>query len=368
MNNRLIITAIGFFVFLCFAAHADENSDDKTRKYSNEYMNIGVGARALGMSNSNVVSANDVTAGYWNPTGLLDIQSNLQVSLMHSEYFAGIANYNYLGLGTKIDSTSALSFNLIRFSVDNIPNTTNLFDDEGNIDYNRITSFSTQDYGFLFSYAKKTGITGLSVGGSAKIIHRRAGDFLTAWGFGLDASAKYLYKNWKFGLLARDVTTTYTAFHYSLSEEMEENLVKAGNELPGESSVEITLPKFLFGAARYFKIKDNFGLLGEFNADLTTDGLRNVLIKSKVISIDPHIGFEANYKQIIFLRGGVGNLQKVKNDDGTDESMTFQPNIGIGLKIKSLSLDYAFTDIGNQSTALYSHVFSLKLDIYKPTE
>ena len=60
-------------------------------KYSNEFLNIGVGARALGMSNVQTASVNDVTSAYWNPAGLLNMKSKYEVALMHSEYFAGIA-------------------------------------------------------------------------------------------------------------------------------------------------------------------------------------------------------------------------------------------------------------------------------------
>ena len=57
-------------------------------KYSNEFLSVGVWARALSMANANVASVNDVTAGYWNPAGLQLQKSNLQVGLMHAEYFA----------------------------------------------------------------------------------------------------------------------------------------------------------------------------------------------------------------------------------------------------------------------------------------
>jgi hypothetical protein len=356
-----------FVVFICLiipSSIVGQNSD-KTRKYSNEYLNIGIGARALGMSNSSVVSANDVTAGYWNPTGLLDIQSNLQVGLMHSAYFGGIFNYDYGALATKVDSNTAIGVSVIRLGVDNIPYTADLFDEEGNVDYNRITTFSASDYGFIFSYAKRLKIPGLKLGGNAKIIHRRAGDFLTAWGFGLDGALKYDYKKWNFALMARDVTTTYTAFNYNISEDMAEDLIKAGNEVPDESSVEITLPRFIFGVARKHTFKDKFTVLGELDIDMTTDGQRNTLITSKTVSLDPHIGFEGGYSEVVFLRAGVGNIQKVKNDSGSEKNYTFQPNIGVGIKLKNLTVDYAFTDVGDQSTALYSHVFSLKLDFYK---
>ena len=68
----------------------------KTAKYSNEYMNLGAGARAFGMANSVVATTNDVTSGYWNPAGLTNVQANIDLSFMHSEYFADIANYDYL--------------------------------------------------------------------------------------------------------------------------------------------------------------------------------------------------------------------------------------------------------------------------------
>jgi hypothetical protein len=341
-------------------------SETKKRKYSNEFLSIGVGARSLGMSNASVVSTNDVTSGYWNPAGLLEVPSNLQVALMHSEYFAGIAKYDYLGLATKVDSNSAIGFSLIRFGVDNIPNTTQLIDKEGNVNYDKITSFSAADYAFLLSYARKLSVPGLVLGANLKVIHRRAGDFLTAWGGGLDLALKYKYKKWDFALVGRDITTTYTAFMFNLSDEMVETFIREDNELPGESSVEITMPKFIMGASRTAVIKDKFSVLGEVNLVMATDGRRNTIVSNNTFSFDPHIGVEFSYDKLVFLRGGVFNIQKIKNDVGSRKVTTFQPNIGVGVKLKNFSIDYAFTDIGDQSTALYSHVFSLKLDFFRP--
>lgn len=361
-----------FYIFLiCFLLagsqlFAQSSSDKKARKYSNEFLAIGVGARALGMSNASVVSVNDVTSGYWNPAGLLEIESNLSVGLMHSEYFAGIAKYDYGAIATPIDSNSALGLSFIRFGVDNIPNTTQLIDQQGNIDYSRITSFSAADYAFLLSYARRLGIPNLRIGANVKVIYRHVGNFARAWGFGLDASAKYDYKKWKFAAMARDVTSTYNAWSFSIPEEMEAVFLQTENEIP-ENSVEITLPRLILGAAREEVIKDKFYVLAEVNADITFDGKRNVVISGNPISLDPHAGIELSYDKIVFLRGGVGNIQKVKSDVGSREITTFQPNFGVGINIKpiNLSVDYAFTDIGDQSTALYSHVFSLKFDFYK---
>ena len=333
-------------------------------KYSNEFLSIGVGARSLGMSNSSVAAINDVTAGYWNPAGLTLIESNIQVAAMHSDYFAGIAKYDYGAFASNLDSASAFGVSFIRFGVDNIPNTTDLIDNNGNINYDRITTFTAADYAVNFSYARVLPIPGLRVGANAKIVHRKVGDMAKAWGFGIDAGAQYEYKDWLFGLMARDITTTFNAWNFTFSDRMLEVWELTGNEIP-ENSLELTLPKITLGAAKKVIVKENFSVLGELNFAISTDGKRNVLISGDPFSIDPHLGIETGYKNLVFLRGGIGNIQKEKTELGNRTTTTFQPNLGVGVKLKILTIDYAFTDIGDQSVGLFSHVFSLKLDIYR---
>lgn len=332
------------------------------QKYSNEFLSLGIGARGLGMSNSVIASTSDVTSGYWNTAGILDIEEDMQIGLMHSEYFAGIAKYDYLAGATKLSDKSALGVSLIRFGVDDIPNTLDLIDNNGNIRYERIKSFSVVDYAFLISYAQKTKIEGLTVGGNVKIIRRIVGEFASAWGFGLDVGGKYVKNKWIFGANLRDVTSTFNAWTYN-RDEFEETFIATGNEIP-ENSLEITKPKILLGVARKFHLYEKVDGLIELDVDITTDGKRNTVVRSNIFSIDPHMGAEIVYNNLIYLRMGVGNLQEIPNIDGSKD-FTFQPNLGLGIKFKRFAIDYAFTDIGNQSIALYSHVFSLRYGINK---
>jgi len=358
---NLIKAAFFFAVIACLTA---SSSSAQSRKYSNEFLAIGVGARSIGMSNSYIASVNDVTSGYWNPAGLLHVKSNIQLAAMHAEMFAGITKYDYGAFTTPIDSASAFGLSLIRLGVDDIPNTIDLIDFEGNIHYDRITSFSVADYAAIFSYARKLKIEGLRVGANAKIIHRRAGEFARAWGFGLDLGGQYDYKSWVFAAMIRDITTTYNAWSFDIPANMVATFQATGNEVP-ENSVEITRPKIILGAARQFIIKEKISILPEIDLDISTDGMRNVLIKSDPFSIDPHMGVEFGYNSIIFLRTGVGNIQKIKREIGNGEIVTIQPNLGLGVRLRNLTIDWAMTDIGDLSVALYSHIFSLKLDLYK---
>ena len=355
MRNLVVL----LFIISSFAGFS------QIAKYSNEFLSVGVGARALSMANANVASVNDVTAGYWNPAGLQLQKSNLQVGLMHAEYFAGIAKYDFIGGSKRIDSNSVAGITFIRFGVDNIPNTTELIDANGNVDYSRLKSFNAVDAAVLLSYARNiTKVKGLKIGGNAKIIRRKLGEFAGAWGFGLDAGAMYDYKKWRFAAMARDITGTFNAWSYNLSDDVKQTFAVTGNEIPS-NSIEVTVPKLILGATRtWFVWKEKISIGGEINFINTFDGKRNTVIKTSAWSMEPAFGVEVGYKGFVYLRGGLGNIQKAQNVLGTSVT-TIQPNIGVGIKYKSFGLDYAMTNIGNVSTSLYSHIFTVKIDINK---
>ena len=329
-------------------------------KYSNEFLNIGVGARSLAMSNSVITSTNSAMSGYLNPANLIKNENDIQIGLMHAEYFAGIAKYDFGSISKRIDDKSSFGFSFLRFGVDNIPNTSELIDAQGNVNYDRVSYFSAADLAFIGSYARKLNKY-LSVGGSAKIINRKAGDFASAWGFGIDLSSTYSKNDWSFALVAKDITSTFNVWKYQLSNEMISAFISTGNELP-QNGIELTLPKLILGASKEFHLKNNINFLIELNTDISTDGKRNVLISGNPFSIDPHFGAEISVKNIVFIRAGVGNIQKTP--DLTNKIVyTIQPNLGLGINIKGIEIEYALTDIGDVSIAEYSNIFSLKFNI-----
>src|SRR5688500_8263095 len=89
------------------------------RKYSNEFLNIGAGARGLSMGSAQVASVNDGTAGYWNPAGLVHIKDHPQINIMHAEYFAGIGKYDYASIAFPTSNNKrTIAITGLRFAVD----------------------------------------------------------------------------------------------------------------------------------------------------------------------------------------------------------------------------------------------------------
>ena len=342
------------FLFICTIANSQS-----VRKYSNEFMNIGVDAASFGMANATTASSANVNSGYWNPAGLLAIEDN-QLSIMHASYFANIANYDYGAFAMPLDDRSAVAISLIRFGVDDILNTTQLIDDQGNIDYSRISLFSTADYGITFSYARALPLDGLNIGVNAKVIRRVIGDFASSWGFGLDLGIQFNKNDWKFGAMVRDITTTFNA--WAIDEEKFSEIQGAVNgqnqELP--DTMEITIPKLNLGVSRKFIFHYDYVLLTEIDLNFRF-AQTNDLVSNSFASFTPAVGLEFGYIDLVFVRAGVGNFQSITQLDGNN-SLGFQPNIGIGFKYKGIQIDYALTDLGDQSAALYSNIFSITLD------
>jgi hypothetical protein len=323
-------------------------------------MNIGVDAAALGMSNAVVSSTNDVNSGYWNPAGLINLEDS-QASLMHASYFANIAQYDYAAYAKPIDDRSAWGISLIRFGVDDILNTTQLIDGSGNIDYNRISLFSTADYGLTLSYARKLQVPGFQYGVNGKVIRRVIGDFANSWGFGLDFGLQFERNDWHYGLMLRDITTTYNI--WSINED-EYNKIK--NAIPGQNtelpeSTEITAPKAQLGLSKKYEFHYDYTLLAALNLNMQF-AKTNDIISGDFVSINPALGFEFGYTDLVFLRTGVGNFQTLTQIDNSTK-LGFQPNIGLGFKYKGIQIDYALTDLGDQSAALYSNIFSVKVNL-----
>ena len=360
-SPRIYLTLL--MTFLCLTGTA------QFRKYSNEFLNIGAGARGLAMGSAQVASVYDGTAGYWNPAGLVGVKDNPQINFMHAEYFAGIGKYDFASIAfPSTNNKRTFAVTGLRFAVDDIMNTLFLVEPDGSINYNNIQAFSSADYAFLLSYSQRLQQTekkSVQFGVNAKVIHRNVGKFAKAWGFGLDAGIQIFKNKWRFGLSGRDITTTFNSWAFTFTEREKEALYLTNNEIPVKST-ELTAPRLVLGIAREFRLGGKTTLLAEADMDFTFDGQRNTILSAPGFSGDPKLGLEFNFNSVFFLRAGINNFQRALADGDTlnqKQVWIYQPSAGAGFKIQSVTIDYAFTNLANQSNPLFTHVFSLRLDM-----
>lgn len=360
-QTNILLKKLLLFLLLttCNGLHAQI-----ARSYSNEFLNIGVGARALAMAGSVSSFIDGVEAGYWNPSGNLSVQ-DIELTAMHNSLFSDIGSYDYIALALPIEKNQvAFGISFIRLGVDNILNTTRLINNEGNINYNNISSFSSNDIAAIFSLSKNFPKQNIKIGVNGKIIRRNIGDFAVGNGFGFDIGAQYKYKNIKIGMVLRDVTTSFTA--WSIDESIFDEISSTQTNEQGlneekPEKYEITLPKFQLGFSYFKTLNPKYSLLAAIDL-IGRFTKTNDIISSELLSFTPNLGIELGYKNFSFFRIGLGNIQKEINFDASS-STTFDPNIGIGFKYKSVCIDYALTNVGANSGINYSNIFSVKIEL-----
>lgn len=354
---KKIFIALAAFSAMSFRAQI-------VRKYSNEFLNIGAGARGLAMGGAVISNQNDVYAPMWNPAGLLGVERDWQGAAMHSEYFESIAKYDYIAFAKPLDNRGGVfGVSVVRLGVDDILNTTQMIDAEGNVDYDKITSFSQADYAALLSYAFHPGGNNkLDVGASAKFVYRNVGKFANGFGFGFDLGAIYHDDNgWNYGAMLKDATTTVNFWKVNQKELSAVVGDKEFNPAP-KDKMEITMPKLNVGASKNFELSKDISLLPE--AGINVDFAKTAaLISTDFASITPYAGAELKYQDMIFVRVGVNRFQNITDIEDLKRKVSFQPSAGLGIKYKGLILDYAITNSGVGGSNFFSNFFSLKLDM-----
>lgn len=303
-------------------------------KYAGEFLTVGGGSRSFAMGGAYVAVANDVTAGFWNPAGLVNAEG-LQFHFTHTRQFISSIQHDYISVSNKFDNETTLGISMLRLGTSDIPNvpaSAGIFNAQGeliDIEDSKITYFNTADYAFLFSYAKNY-TQNISVGANAKIIYRNFSSE-SAYGIGFDAGLQYnWYPDLTVGLMLRDITTTMMA--WSTGEK------------------EYITPS-IRGGVSYKYVLEDWDLFFRPSMDL------GVLLESREsaaqfnvgpISFDSFWGFETGYANTIFLRLGYDDLERF--------------NGGLGLEITKFGVDYSYTNFDTELGNVHRISFHLKLD------
>jgi hypothetical protein len=88
-------------------------------KYAVSYLELGTGARAVGMGGAYAALSNDATGFYWNPAGLA-LQPNIQAAAMHANLLNGLETQNFFGASVPIFGGATIGIGAITLTVDDI--------------------------------------------------------------------------------------------------------------------------------------------------------------------------------------------------------------------------------------------------------
>jgi hypothetical protein len=312
-------------------------------KYAGEFLALGVGGRALGMGGVSAALANDVTAGYWNPAGLSQINYP-QLAFMHSQNFGGAVGYDYFGAAMPFQENKSFGISVIRLGVSDIANTTRAWDNVRNTftDSARlfgvdafINKFNSADYAVMLSYAVRTNYQ-LSYGINAKLIYRHIGDLASAKGIGFDVGLRYQTKNrLLLGASVQDITSTFLSWSGGNGYETSRNeLITPTAKLGGGYVFDLLYGQFTFG----------------LDTDMRFEGRRSASqLSVGNISMDFRGGIEYAYKGVLALRGGLDDIGRL--------------TLGAGLKLSKLNIDYAFANFSGQDQLGNSHRISLQIEL-----
>lgn len=315
-------------------------------KYAAEFLKVPVGARALGMGGAFTAVADDATAPWWNPAGMIYLPYR-EVLPQHAEKFGSLVNHDYLGavlpLGTQMNGSSrqsAIGIGVVRLAVDEIPITPRPgqlvpledFDDygvdgvQGTFDFGendgvwqpgeRIRDIdlfraSSSDMALLLSYARHAGRQ-WAFGGNVKFLRQSIpdtipGEHVTSFGAGIDGGMLYMPTDAvTIGVMVRDLTTTFISWSNSTRERIDPSIDTgvAFNFYPADKNALTWAVDLGWG----FERKPDSGLkLGAVTGDLRT-------------------GLEYWYNNTFALRSGVNG-----------RNLAF----GAGLRYKHIGVDYA---------------------------
>ncbi|NNE69586.1 MAG: PorV/PorQ family protein [Rhodothermales bacterium] len=332
----------------------------RVAKYGADFLAGGVGARALAMGGAHVALAGDADAVYWNAAGLMAMEFP-QAAYMHAERFAGSVSFDYGAGAMPLTDRSTVALAFFRSGVNDIKNTLDAWDPERNQpkpnpgDF--ITSFSAADYAFFLGYARQLRPS-LSVGVTAKLIHRSIGSFASAWGYSFDASARWVGERYRFGVNLQDLSTMLQS--WSVDSGNLANLETVfGDELPS-GGTELVLPVARLGAARVQPMASGL-LTWAVDLDLAFDGQDANAFDLAGVSLHPRLGAEYTHREVASLRLGLARIRQVRG-----EGLDLTPTVGAGVHYGGISVDYGFGDFAGVVSELgFSHRVSLSYEFRK---
>jgi len=264
------------------------------------YLRMGVGARAMAMGGAFTAVADDATAAYWNPAGLVNIE-HIEVTFNYAANMMVDRNLNYFAY-TQWLGRGGLGISWLNAGMDDFTER----DSEGIA----TGSGDIGDNSINVSYGLEAG--SLMLGATGKVLYQNIlGESET--GFGIDLGGMFdITDNVTAGLMIRDIGSQY-------------------------GSVTVPYNWRFAGAVRAM---DN-GLIVSFDVDKVQD------LDKYQIHLGSEFGLEVHPEYFVYFRAGLNSVE--------DEAFT----TGLGIAVPYVQFDYAYMTERNNEVLGSNHRVSL---------
>lgn len=197
MSRVIILVCI---VGLCFPLVVSGQEFAKVGTAGAQFLKIGIGARAVAMSEAYVAVANDASAIFWNPAGLVLVEKN-DLLLSHTEWVADIG-LQAAGFAKTLEGIGTIGLSFCYMGSGDMDVTT-VMEPQGTGE-----TFSYSDFMLGASYARWL-TDKFAIGGNLKYVREDfgvsnplTGEDITAAAWGVDVGTLYFtgYKSLRMGM------------------------------------------------------------------------------------------------------------------------------------------------------------------------
>jgi hypothetical protein len=290
-----------------------------------EFLKIGVGGRASAMGDAFVAVANDASALYWNPAGLVQFKND-QLLFSHNIWVVDI-NHDFVGAVYHMDEANAFGVAFTSLSMQDMPVTTE-FQPYGTGNY-----FSFGDIALAVSYSRKM-TDQFSFGGTVRYIEETL-DKLKMRGVMIDLGTYY----WT-GLGSTRFAVAVSNFGNNLAPDGQVVLVGKRSK----SQWQAFSPPTVFRIGFAFEPFEN-----EYNKLTASIQLNHPNDNSENVGT----GLEYSWNNTFYLRGGY----KFNVDE---QNYSFGAGVYLPVSVANVTVDYAYSNFVRLGTA---HRFSIILGL-----
>lgn len=284
-----------------------------------QFLKIGVGARGVGMGESFVAVANDASALYWNPAGLVQFEEN-QVIASHTEYVVDI-KHDYFGLVYHLSAQDAVGASFASLHMQDMEITTETQP------FGTGRYFSFGDVAVGLTYSRKM-TDQFSFGATIRYAEETL-DVLKMRSVMVDLGTWY----WT-GLGSTRFAVVISNFGADVAPK---GTVTPFNGVPVTGFQSFSLPTvFRLGIAGDPVVTDDHKVTASLQLNHPNDNAEHL-----------RLGLEYSFRNTLFLRAGVKRTigQQLLGEDATsEENVTFGAGVLIPLGFSVAGADYAYAN------------------------